>query len=87
MKERKKERKKESVVYFDGGILRRRKREISRDLETKKFLPEEKSSEKRRFTRFPGKFPVFAVLIYPPGVAYACGRPQETSTYAKIVQS
>ena len=44
MKERKKERKKESVVYFDGGILRRRKREISRDLETKKFLSEEKSS-------------------------------------------
>ena len=67
MKERKKERKKESVVYFDGGILRRRKREISRDLETKKFLSEEKSSEKRRFTHFPGKFPVLAVLIYPPG--------------------
>ena len=25
-----------------------------------------KLSKKRRFTRFPGKFPVFAVLIYPP---------------------
>ena len=42
-----------------GGILRRRKQEISRDLETKKFLSEEKSSEKRRITRFPGKISRF----------------------------
>ena len=49
------------------GILRRRKRKISRDLETKKFLSEEKSSEKRRITGFPGKFPVFGVVTLLPG--------------------
>ena len=47
-------------------MLRQQKREISMDLETKKFLSEEKSSEKQRFTRFTGKFPIFAALLYPP---------------------
>ena len=39
-----------------GGILRRRKRKISRDLETKKFQSEEKSSEKYSFSREISRF-------------------------------
>ena len=33
----------------------------------KEFLSEEKLSEKLRFTRFPGKFPVFGVVTLLPG--------------------
>ena len=34
---------------------------------TEKFLSAKNSPKNGDFTRFPGKFPVFAVLIYPPG--------------------
>ena len=53
------------------AMLRRRKRENSR--ENGEFFQIEnfssrKSSKKQRFTRFPGKFPILAVLIYPHGL-------------------
>ena len=62
-----------------GGILRRRQRENSLELE--KFLSKLIRPFSRSFLRFPENFPVFGVLTLPPDINFSVSKSREISRY------